>query len=93
MYTKDGIGYQENDSSEEAAIFNTKGKVTLRQQVATLFDKHKSLTVEDVSRLMDRAEISVKPRVTELKKSGYIQDSGKRMLGKWGIKITVWEKV
>ena len=93
MYDKNGIGYQENASSKGAASFNASGKLTLRQQVADLFESNPLLTVEEVSDLLNRAEISVKPRVSELKNSGYLKDSGQRKVGKWGTKITLWEKV
>jgi hypothetical protein len=80
MYNKDGIGYQNNEASQDAANFNKNGKLTIRQQVLNLFDEHVKLTVEEVSSLLKLAEISVKPRVTELKNAGYIRNSGLR---KW----------
>lgn len=93
MYNKDGIGYQNNEASQDAANFNKRGKITIRQKVSNLFDEHGQLTVEEVSSLLNLAEISVKPRVTELKNVGYIRNSGLRKMGKWGTTITVWEKV
>jgi len=92
-YTDEGIGYQANEASKEAASFNRSGKLTIREQVAKLFDEYKSLTVEDVSRLLGRAEISVQPRVSELKNAGYIEASGTTRMGKWGTQITIWRKV
>jgi hypothetical protein len=93
MYNKDGIGYQDNESSKTASSFNTKGKLTLRQQVSALFDKHGRLTAEQVASLLNKAEISVKPRISELKNGGYIRNSGDKVIGKWGTSISVWEKV
>ena len=93
MYSNNNIGYQDNQSSEDAARFNVSGKLTLREQVACLFDKHNRLTAEEVCKLLDKPEISVKPRLTELKKEGYIKNSGDKVIGKWGPSITVWEKV
>jgi|TARA_R110000787_G_scaffold15736_1_gene48625 hypothetical protein len=90
-YTDEDIGFQDNDASEAAAKFNASGKITLREQVRQQFSAHKSLTVEQVSKLMNRAEISVQPRVSELKNSGFIRDSGKSTKGKWGTQITIWE--
>jgi predicted HTH transcriptional regulator len=90
-YDENGIGHAENESSEMAAKFNAGGKITLRAQVRHLFQEHRKLTVEQVSKLMNRAEISVQPRVSELKNSGFIQDSGQTKMGKWGTHITVWE--
>tara|TARA_R110000824_G_scaffold12391_1_gene54313 strand:+ start:265 stop:561 length:297 start_codon:yes stop_codon:yes gene_type:complete len=90
-YNEDDIGFQDNDASELAAQFNAAGKVTLREQVKQLFIVNKRLTAEQVSNLLQRAEISVKPRITELKNEGVIQNSGERVVGKWGTSITVWE--
>ena len=90
-YNEDDIGFQDNDASELAAQFNSAGKVTLREQVKQLFIVNKRLTAEQVSNLLQRAEISVKPRITELKNEGVIQNSGERVVGKWGTSITVWE--
>ena len=92
-YTKEKIGYQKNDASKEAASFNKNGKITIREQVLELFRERKELTAEQVSQIMNRAEISVKPRITELKNSGLIADSGKKVIGKWGTSITIWRLV
>ena len=91
-YNEQGIGYQKSEASKDAANFNKKGKLTIREQVRSLFDHNNMLTVEDVSRLLNRAEISVKPRVTELKNEGFLEDSGVRRQGKWGTNITVWKR-
>jgi len=90
-YNENGIGHAENKSSKMAAQFNASGKITLRAQVRYLFSEHKKLTVEQVAKLMNRAEISVQPRVSELKNSGFLRDSGRTKMGKWGTHITIWE--
>jgi predicted HTH transcriptional regulator len=92
-YTDEKIGYQNNNASKEAASFNSKGKITIREQVLELFRERKELSAEQVSEIMNRAEISVKPRITELKNSGFIADSGKKAIGKWGTSITIWKIV
>lgn len=93
MYSKDNIGYKDNQASEDAARFNVSGKLTLREQVSCLFDKHIRLTNEQAAKLLGKAEISVQPRLSELKKEGYIKNSGDKVIGKWGTSVTVWEKV
>lgn len=70
-YNDESIGYQKTDTSKSAANFNKKGKVSIRQQVRELFKENNLLTVEDVSRLLNRPEISVQPRVSELKMKAY----------------------
>jgi len=92
-YTDEKIGYQNNDASKEAASFNSKGKITIREKVLDLFRERKELTVEQVSQIMNRAEISVQPRISELKNAGFITDSGKKSMGKWGTSITIWKIV
>jgi len=83
-YSKNQIGYQKNQSSKEAASFNVKGKLTVREQVLNLFIEHKELTNESVSQLLNR------PKITELKNMGFLADSGKKTVGKWGTSITIW---
>jgi|DEB0MinimDraft_3_1074331.scaffolds.fasta_scaffold113735_2 hypothetical protein len=92
-YNNKGIGYQNTDTSQQAANFNKHGKVSLRDQVRELFYTNDMLTVEDITRLLERDEISVKPRVTELKNEGFLVDSTERRKGKWGINTIVWTKV
>ena len=89
-YNEEGIGYQKTETSREAAEFNKTGKLTIRDEVRNLFQHNNMLTVEDVSRLLNRAEISVQPRISELKNEGFLKDSGARRQGKWGTNITVW---
>jgi|TARA_R110002020_G_scaffold4445_4_gene19435 hypothetical protein len=92
-YNEEGIGYQQTDTSRQGADFNKQGKLSIRKQIKDLFvnaDKV-MLTVEEISKSVFKPEISVKPRVTELKNEGILQDSGYRRMGKWGTNIIVWE--
>ena len=89
-YNQSKIGYQQNRSSKQAADFNKSGKLTIRHQVLELFKEHGELTNEQVSELLNRPEISVQPRISELKNTGIIHDSGKKAMGKWGTSITIW---
>mgnify|MGYP003624942394 FL=1 len=91
-YTNEGIGYQNTDTSQQAANFNRRGKVSLRDQVRELFQTNEKLTVEDIARLLERAEISVQPRVSELKKEGFLVDSTERRKSRWGANTIVWTK-
>ncbi len=89
-YNQSKIGYQQNRSSKQAADFNKEGKLTIRYQVLELFKEHGELNSEQVSQLLNKPEISVKPRITELKNAGVICNSGKKAMGKWGTSITIW---
>lgn len=91
-YTNEGIGYQYTDTSKQAANFSKRGKVSLREQVRELFQSNDKLTVEDVARLIGREEISVQPRVSELKKEGFLVDSTERRKSRWGTNTIVWTK-
>ena len=90
-YTDEDIGYQSNEASQEAAHYNVDGRATLREQVLQLFRKNKRLTNEQVAAILGRPEISTQPRVSELKNDGKIKNSGEKVIGRWGAKITVWE--
>ena len=90
-YNQNRIGYQKNKQSQEAASFNSKGKVTIRDQVKIAFQTFGNMTVEEVCELIQRDPISVKPRLTELKNAGVLEDSGTTKMGKWGTSITVWK--
>ena len=92
-YTDDDIGHQSNEASQDAAYFNVEGKITLREQVLQLFKINKRLTNEQVASILNRAEVSTQPRVSELKNAGAIRNSGIKSVGKWGTSITVWELV
>jgi predicted HTH transcriptional regulator len=89
-YNQSKIGYKQNRSSKQAADFNQEGKLTIRYQVLELFKEHGELTNEQVSQLLNKPEISVQPRISELKNAGVISDSGKKAMGKWGTSITIW---
>lgn len=89
-YNQSKIGYKQNRSSKQAADFNQEGKLTIRYQVLELFKEHSELTNEQVSQLLNKPEISVQPRISELKNAGVICDSGKKAMGKWGTSITIW---
>ena len=89
-YNQSKIGYKQNRSSKQAADFNQEGKLTIRYQVLELFKEHGELTNEQASYLLNKPEISVQPRISELKNAGVICDSGKKAMGKWGTFITIW---
>jgi len=92
-YTEEGIGYQKTDTSKKAADFNKDGKLTLKEQVKFLFAKNVCLTAEDVSNALSKPDISIKPRLSELRNDGFLTDSGMRRKGKWGTNIIVWTRV
>lgn len=91
-YNSQKIGYAGGSKTSKNAAYNDlNGKITIRQQVFNLFKTHENLTTEEAAELCGKAEISVQPRLSELKNSGLIRNSGKTKQGKWGLQITIWE--
>jgi predicted HTH transcriptional regulator len=90
-YTKEKIGYQNINTSRNAAEFNKDGKITLRDQVMAFFETEFCATTEETANALGRPEISVQPRISELKNKGLIRASGKTKQGRWGTQITIWE--
>ena len=89
-YNNQGIGYQKNKQSLEAARYNATGKLTIREQVKIAFETFGDMTVEELCDVLQRDRVSVQPRITELKKQGVLEDSGATKMGKYGTSITVW---
>ena len=92
-YSKEQIGYQKNKASKEAAEFNVGGKLTIKDQVKNYFQDQLEATTEETALALNRAEISVQPRISELKNQGILCDSGRTKMGKWGTSITIWELI
>ena len=91
-YTDDGIGFQNRDTSIEAAISDKKGKLSLREQAYQVIEEAASpLSADDVANILDRPFISIRPRITELCNQKRIQDSGLRGKTQWGKKCILWE--
>ena len=91
-YNEEGIGYQKTDTSKAASEFNKKGKLSIKEQVKNLFQDNVMLTTEEVSKALSRPEVSVQPRLSELRNDNFIKDSGERRMGKWGTNIIVWKR-
>ena len=92
-YTQDGIGFQNTDTSKAAAA--TGGKLRARDAMQNYFEAWPELkfSPEQLSARLEIPECTIKPRLTELKNDGIIQDSGKRGETKWGKPCILWELV
>ena len=91
-YTHQGIGYQSTDTSKFAAKSNTELKISIRDQVLKLLtEADVAMSAEAVSEALDRPQVSVQPRLTELKNAGLIEDSGNRRQTKWGKPSIMWQ--
>lgn len=93
-YTSEQIGYQNTDTSKAAAESGAGKKITLRDQVlAVIEDRSPNLpvSVETVSAILNRPTVSVRPRFTELKNAGKIEDSGERGRTQFGKACILWK--
>jgi predicted ArsR family transcriptional regulator len=91
-YTHQGIGYQSTDTSKFAAKSNTELKISIRDQVLKLLtEADVAMSAEAVSEALGRPQVSVQPRLTELKNAGLIEDSGNRRQTKWGKPSIMWQ--
>lgn len=91
-YNAQGIGYQNTDTSFDAANDNVEKKLTLREQILDLLKRSSiPLTADSIAFIINKPFISVRPRVTELSADKLIRDSGKRAEGQWGKKCILWE--
>ena len=91
-YTAEGVGYRHTDTSR-AAVPQSRKALLLRSLVFGAIYEGGPMTCDDVARKLSISPLSTRPRLTELRKLGWIKDSGKRRTldsGKSGI---VWEVV
>jgi len=93
-YTEEKIGYQKTDTSEAAARSNYKGKMNIRDRVLQLLQKvPMPLTSHECAEFLAIPEVSVRPRLTELKNAGKIEDSGQRGLTPWNKQCIKWRSL
>ena len=90
-YTQDGIGYQKTDTSKAAARSNYPGKLTARDRVLQLLQKMPlSMSSHEIAEVLNLPEVTVRPRLSELKNDNKIIDSGERGETPWGKKCIKW---
>ena len=82
-------GQQRTDTSIAAAP-DPESAATLRN-IALSIIRRCPCTADEVARIMQRHILSVRPRVTELKRMGLIEDSGERRKNVSGKKAIVWK--
>ena len=91
-YTEEGVGYQHRDTSRAAADDSQGKKVTLREQVYQLLLKTtQPLSAEQIASMLERPDVSVKPRLSELSNERRVKDSGNRGKTQWGKSCILWE--
>lgn len=87
------------DTSHEAAKHMRESAPTMRGRLAVIFSEVGSATHEELFRMYrsryshDALDHSIRPRVNELKKRGWVVDRGQRKLSSRGVSVIVWHWV
>ena len=93
-YTNQGVGYQDTDTSLQAAIDMSAKTGTIKEQVLQcLHGSVTGLTTEEIADRLGKPYGSVQPRLSELQNDKRVRDSGWRKMGRWEKMIIVWELV
>lgn len=91
-YTDTGTGWQGTDTSRNAALAIGPNSGTIAERVMRVMRRvNHPLTAEEISRALEIDYGSVQPRISELRNSGKIIDSGTRKLGRYGKQIVAWK--
>ena len=84
-------GYKTTGPSAEAAKAVALNGPTLRNKtLECIQNSQHGLTADECAERMNRSPFSIRPRVTELKQSGRIFDTGERRKTSMGKTGTVW---
>jgi hypothetical protein len=84
-------GFKAHGPSEEAAKAIGSVVKTLRDQVRqTIAANPQGLTADEVAQRLDRSILSVRPRVSELRRLGEIRQSGERGRNQSGLSASIW---
>lgn len=82
-------GYRDKDTSKEAAHkYAGKSKMLCDEIEAIL--KSGAMSAYDLARLFNEPITSIRPRLTQLKNQGKIEDSGERHITEGGCREKVW---
>ena len=90
-YLKNGVGYQNTDTSENAA--KTVNALPIRNQILKLmrYLPYAKFSTTNIATILMKPYCSVQPRLSELRNNGDIVDSGLRAETKYGKPEIVWE--
>jgi len=86
-------GAKVDGPSQDAADNIAEHAMTLRDRVDALFDAGEDLTADECAERLNEDILSVRPRVSELRRKGRIEDAGKRRCNKSGMTATAWRRV
>jgi hypothetical protein len=85
-------GARRNKQSRDGAKFIAPHAKTLRERVLSVLHHH-ALTAHEIAVVLDVANTSTQPRISELVKLGKVVDSGRTRKNGSGVNATVWKAV
>ena len=85
-------GAKVDGPSRDAADNIAEHAMTLRDRVDALFAAGVDLTADECAARLNEDILSVRPRVSELKRKGRIEDAGKRRCNNSGMTATAWRR-
>lgn len=86
----DAPGYKDRDTSREAARSMYPDASRLRQMCLMALRREVEATADEIAAVLDLSVLTVRPRFTELSKSGAIADTGFRRKNESGRSAKVW---
>lgn len=90
----DSPGFKAPGTSAEAAELMAPAAKTLRSDVLrTMIRANRPMTADEIATEMKRSILSVRPRVSELRRLGCIRPSGSRGKNESGMTAVAWEVV
>jgi predicted ArsR family transcriptional regulator len=84
----EGAGFKVEGTSREAA--ETVDAATVRTQVVQWLQRYGQMSADKCAWLMDMSVLSIRPRFSELKALGVIEDSGSRAKNASGKSAVIW---
>jgi len=91
----DAPGFKTFGPSEEAATRIASSAAAMRATVLQIYANTypQGLTADEVATALDLSILSIRPRVSELRRAGSLADAGSRRKNSSGMTATVWRLV
>jgi len=86
-------GSKTTGTSMSAAMDMAQQAPLLRDRALALIRTRGPLTADEVAGHMSESVLTVRPRISELKRQGKIEDSGTRRLNNSGKMATCWREI
>jgi biotin operon repressor len=83
------VGHKVAGPSQEAAESMTSRAASLRAQCLKALAAS-SMTADEVADVLGESVLAIRPRISELRASGKVVDSGERRINASGKRATVW---